>query len=126
MNPYAMIGSRAGTSAAATLSLRLAAWHDSMVAHERLLRAKRAADVCHDECPHVEARALWSEAQETFGPRADELVFLRSRAMSARSDGRPDRTDSGRASAGSVRRAPGDSRDRSSNAPRAVGTTAEV
>jgi hypothetical protein len=126
MNPYAMIGSRAGTSAAATLSLRLAAWHDSMVAHERLLRAKRAADVCHDECPHVEARALWSEAQETFGPRADELVFLRSRAMSARSDERPVRTDSGRASAGSVRRAPGDSRDRSSNAPRAVGTTAEV
>jgi hypothetical protein len=80
MNPYAMLGAGVGTTEAATLSERLCEWHDSMVAHERRLRTGRTDDACDDDCPHAEARALWSEALTTFGPRAHELAFLRSRA----------------------------------------------
>jgi hypothetical protein len=83
MNPYVMLGSGIGTSEASSLSGRLAAWHDAMVAHERRLRTGRTADMCDEECPHVEARALWAEALATFGPRANELAFLRSRAIGA-------------------------------------------
>lgn len=83
MNPYVMLGSGIGTSEAASLSARLAAWHDEMVAHERRLRTGRTADTCDDECPHVEARTLWAEALATFGTRASELTFLRSRAIGA-------------------------------------------
>ena len=83
MNPYLMLGSGIGTSEAASLSARLAAWHDAMVAHERRLRSGRTPDTCDDECPHVEARTLWAEALATFGPRAGELTFLRSRAIGA-------------------------------------------
>jgi hypothetical protein len=64
------------------LSVRLAAWHDAMVAHERKIRAGRE-EPCDEECPHAEARALWVEALETFGDRAQELTFLRSRATVA-------------------------------------------
>jgi hypothetical protein len=80
MNPYVMLGSGFGTNEATALSARLSAWHDAMVAHERRLRAGRTGDSCDDECPHAEARALWSEAVATFGSRAHELTFLRSRA----------------------------------------------
>src|SRR5687767_14394400 len=80
MNPYVMLGSGFGTNEATALSARLSAWHDAMVAHERRLRTGRTGDSCDDECPHAEARALWSEAVATFGPRANELTFLRSRA----------------------------------------------
>jgi hypothetical protein len=80
MNPYVMLGSGFATNEATTLSARLSAWHDAMVAHERGLRAGRTEDSCNDECPHAEARALWSEAVATFGPRAQEVTFLRSRA----------------------------------------------
>ena len=83
MNPYVMLGSGMGTSEAASLSARLAAWHDAMVAHERRLRTGRTADMCDEECPHVEARTLWAEALATFGLRANELTFLRSRAIGA-------------------------------------------
>ena len=83
MNPYAMLGSGSGTNDAASLGARLTAWHDAMVAHERRLRTGRSGEVCDDECPHAEARALWAEAVETFGSRADTLAFLRSRAQSA-------------------------------------------
>jgi hypothetical protein len=51
-----------------------------MVAHERRLRTDRTSDLCSDECPHAEARTLWFDALATFGSRAHELVFLRSRA----------------------------------------------
>jgi hypothetical protein len=51
-----------------------------MVAHERRLRTGRTTDSCDDECPHAEARTLWTEALATIGPRAGELTFLRSRA----------------------------------------------
>jgi hypothetical protein len=83
MNPYVMLGLGIGTSEAASLSVRLAAWHDAMVAHERRLRTGRTADTCDDECPHVEARTLWAEALATFGTGASELTFLRSRAIGA-------------------------------------------
>jgi hypothetical protein len=80
MNPYSAIGSRLGTAEAISLSQRLAAWHDAMVAHERRLRARRADDGCDEDCGHSDARALWVEALTTFGDRAHELSFLRSRA----------------------------------------------
>jgi hypothetical protein len=54
-----------------------------MVAHERKIRAGRADAVCDEECPHAEARALWIEALEAFGDRAQELTFLRSRAKAS-------------------------------------------
>jgi hypothetical protein len=80
MNPYVLLGSRIGTREAASLAERLAAWHDSMVAHERRLRTAPTDQMCDDECPHVEARTLWIEAVATFGDGASELRFLRSRA----------------------------------------------
>ena len=80
MSPYESLGSSDGTAEAVSLSVRLTAWHDAMVAHERRLRTGRTIDACDDECPHIEARALWTEALATLGPRASELTFLRSRA----------------------------------------------
>lgn len=82
MNPYAMMASGSSTSTSSVLAARLAAWHDAMVAHERRLRTGRTGDVCDDECPHVEAWTLWTEAVAAFGDRAHELSFLRSRATS--------------------------------------------
>ena len=82
MNLYTMVGSGNGTAEATALSGRLATWHDAMVAHERKIRAGRE-QVCDDECPHADARALWVEALEIFGVRALELTFLRSRATVA-------------------------------------------
>jgi hypothetical protein len=82
MNPYSAIGSRLGTAEAESLSQRLTAWHDAMVAHERRLRAGRTDDGCDEDCGHSDARALWAEALTTFGDRAYELSFLRSRATS--------------------------------------------
>jgi hypothetical protein len=80
MNSYLMLGSSLGTNEATSLSARLSAWHDAMVAHERRLRGGRTTDVCDDECPHAEAPTLWSDAIAIFGPRAHALTFLRSRA----------------------------------------------
>ena len=89
MNPYAILGAGVGTEEAASLCARLNAWHDAMVAHERRLRLVVASEACGDECPHAEARVLWPEALATFGPRAQELLFLRSRAQAP---GKPVRT----------------------------------
>jgi hypothetical protein len=80
MNPYLALCSSLGINDADSLSARLSAWHDAMVAHERRLGAVRSNDTCDDECPHADARTLWSEAIEIFGTRAHELTFLRSRA----------------------------------------------
>ena len=82
MNLYTTLSSGADSHEAATLGARLSAWHDTMVAHERRLRA--GGDACHDECAHAEAQALWPQAVATFGKRAQELTFLRSRAQAAR------------------------------------------
>jgi hypothetical protein len=85
MTPYDTIAFSLGTITAAVLGARLAAWHDAMVAHERRLGTSGATAGCGDECPHAEAPALWREAVETFGARADDLAFLRARAaMSSR------------------------------------------
>ncbi len=83
MNPYAIADLASGAADAAALRARLQSWHDAMVTHERRLRADPAADACDDQCPHVEATALWREAAALLGPRAGELTFLRSRALGA-------------------------------------------
>jgi len=83
MNPYAIVGSGIGTAGVASLRARLMAWHDAMVAHERRLRGGHITDTCDEDCPHVEARTLWAEVSEMLGPRASELIFLRSRARNA-------------------------------------------
>lgn len=80
MNPYTILSSALGTHEAIALGTRLSVWHDAMVAHERRLGAERRRRGCDEECPHAEARELWSEAVTTFGDRAHELTFLRSRA----------------------------------------------
>jgi hypothetical protein len=80
MNPYVRAGSGVGTHEAASLTARLTAWHDAAVTHERRLRSGHAGEACDDECPHAEAGLLWPEAMATFGARAAELTFLRSRA----------------------------------------------
>lgn len=80
MNPYAMVGSALDTNEVTSLRARLMAWHDAMVAHERRLKSTGAADICHDECPHVSAAMLWAEALTLLGSEANELTFLRSRA----------------------------------------------
>jgi hypothetical protein len=82
MNPYTTLGNHIGTTEAASLSERLAAWHDEMVAHERRLRSDQVETPCHEECPHAEARSLWTEALAVFGGRAEQLAFLRSRGTS--------------------------------------------
>lgn len=81
MNPYAIADLATGSADAASLRARLEAWHDAMVTHERRLRADATAAPCDDECPHGEAPLLWREAAATLGPRANELTFLRSRAL---------------------------------------------
>ncbi len=81
MNPYAIASLGTDTAEAASLRARLVAWHDAMVTHERHLRSAPEADLCGDECPHVEASGLWTEASAMLGTRASELTFLRSRAL---------------------------------------------
>jgi hypothetical protein len=88
MNPYAIVGSAVGSAEAASLRGRVMSWHDAMVAHERRLRSGHTADACDEECPHVEARALWAEVSAALGPRASELTFLRSRAQGASASSR--------------------------------------
>jgi hypothetical protein len=80
MNPYAITGASIGITEATSLRARLMAWHDAMVAHERRLRSAQITETCDDECPHVEARALWVEVSAMVGPCASRLTFLRSRA----------------------------------------------
>ena len=87
MNPYVRVGLVVGTNEAASLAARLSAWHDAAVTHERRLRIGHGGEGCHDECPHAEAGALWSEAIATFGARAADLTFLRSRAGRTRPQG---------------------------------------
>lgn len=84
MNPYTILSTALATHEATALSARLSAWHDAMVAHERRLRAGTTSVTCDDECPHAEARALWSEAVAALGARAQELTFLCSRAQDTR------------------------------------------
>ena len=94
MNQYTSLRSGISTHEATMLSVRLSAWHDAMVMHERRLRLGTAGVTCHDECPHAEARSLWAEALVTFGERAQELTFLRSRAASEPWPGRTGEAES--------------------------------
>lgn len=84
MSPYAIAELGSETAEAVSLRARLVAWHDAMVTHERRLRSTPAAR-CGDECPHIQAGALWAEASAILGSRANELQFLRSRALAATS-----------------------------------------
>lgn len=83
MNIYRRLGDQVATTEARELAEQLVAWHDAMVKHVRVLRARHDAQ-CGEDCPHDEAASLWTAAQSTFGPRARELVFLRSHAQPKR------------------------------------------
>ena len=78
MKFYTFLASRIGSPEAQALSARLSAWHDAMVAHERRLAGRSNADACDDNCPHEDARLLWTEAREVFGDIAPECEFLQS------------------------------------------------
>ena len=80
---YRSIADRVSTDEARDLAARLANWHDAMVMHERRQRLLGGRASCSDECPHAFATALWREAERTFGPAANDLQFLRSRALAA-------------------------------------------
>lgn len=75
MNLYTSIASRIGSPEALALAARVAVWHDAMVAHERR-RSSRISE-CDEECPHEEARLLWTEAVSVFGDGAPTWEFLR-------------------------------------------------
>ena len=77
MTMYLHLGNQIGTVEARDLAQQLGSWHDAMVRHLRVAGAKRGPK-CLDECPHDEAAALWSSAQQIFGDRAHELAFLRA------------------------------------------------
>ena len=76
MNVYKSIGYAVGTPEALALAVRLSAWHDAMVAHQRPADTARVAR-CDDDCPHAEARFLWLEAVEVFGEHTNQFGFLR-------------------------------------------------
>jgi hypothetical protein len=77
MSLYLSVANAVGTHEARGLAHRLAAWHDAMVMHRR-----RAGDEtgpsCDVDCPHEQAEALWLEATEVYGDKAEEFAFLRS------------------------------------------------
>jgi hypothetical protein len=77
MNIYRVLGDRIGTSEARELAQQLVTWHDAMVKHLRLVGTRMTAE-CSDDCPHVEAGALWAAAQDVLGAGASQLEFLRS------------------------------------------------
>lgn len=84
MHFYQMIAHRTGSPDAIDLAMRLSAWHDAMVQHERRMKTngqtRHACTQRDDGCPHSEADDLWKDAQKVFGEHARELVFLRARA----------------------------------------------
>jgi hypothetical protein len=80
MHLYKTLACQVGTHEARELADRLAGWHDAMVNHERRLRTDAENGACTSPCPHEEAPALWEEARVTFGPNAESLAFLQSRA----------------------------------------------
>ena len=83
MHLYLHLGDQVGTLEARELAQQLAAWHDAMVKHVRVAGPRRLP-TCHDECPHREAGVLWAAAEQTFGERAQELIFLRTHGQRAR------------------------------------------
>ena len=79
-NPYAVPGASIGIVGSEPLLRRIADWHDAMVEHERAARY----EPCDRDCPHAQARQLWTEASARFGRDAFHLSFLRSRARTLR------------------------------------------
>jgi hypothetical protein len=77
MTMYLHLGNQIGTVEARDLAQQLGSWHDAMVRHLRVTGQKRGP-ACVEECPHDEAAALWSAAQQIFGERAHDLAFLRA------------------------------------------------
>jgi hypothetical protein len=83
MNIYRRLGDQVATSEARELAEQLVAWHDAMVKHLRVLGSRQDAH-CDEECAHEDAASLWAAAQQTFGARARELLFLRSHGQPRR------------------------------------------
>jgi hypothetical protein len=84
MNIYRrLLGDDVATSEAREFVEQLVAWHDAMVKHLRVLGSRPDAR-CSEDCPHDDAASLWRAAQEMFGARARELVFLRSHGQPTR------------------------------------------
>jgi len=77
---YKSLAYRVGSADALELAERLETWHDAMVSHERAQRRLNSRS-CPADCPHTEVADLWREAQRVYGRAADELVFLRTRAI---------------------------------------------
>jgi hypothetical protein len=77
MNIYRRLGDEVATNEAREFVEQLVAWHDAMVKHLRVLGSRQDAR-CSEDCPHEDAASLWVAAQEMFGGKARELVFLRS------------------------------------------------
>jgi hypothetical protein len=82
MQFYRFLANQIGTPDAIDLANRLVTWHDAMVAHERAIK-REVSEGCDQPCPHDEALELWREAQQVFGPTAEELTFLRAQAAKA-------------------------------------------
>ena len=83
MNVYRRLGDQVGTDESRDLAERMAAWHDAMVRHVRVVGAERDAR-CADDCPHDDAARLWPTALDTFGEQARGLVFLRTHGQRSR------------------------------------------
>jgi hypothetical protein len=83
MNVYVRLGNHRGSAEARELARQLVAWHDAMVRHLRVAGRRRSAN-CGEECPHDEAAALWADARDIFGSRAQELEFLRTHGRRTR------------------------------------------
>ena len=81
MNPYLMLGTRIGTTEAMSLSLRLAEWHDRMVAHECLQRSHRRHRLEEVEPTNPE--------REPVGTRFDEVQRAPLRHPDLRQQDRP-------------------------------------
>jgi hypothetical protein len=81
LHVYRHLANRAGTNDAVSLAHDLSRWHDQMVRHERSAKS-RGFEGCNgrDECPHVQARDLWRQAQRVFGPDAEALAYLSASA----------------------------------------------
>lgn len=84
MNLYLRLADQIGTIAARDLAAQLVSWHDAMVKHARVVGLQQT-EKCGDECPHVDAPALWAAACDTFGERASGLVFLERHGARGRS-----------------------------------------
>ena len=92
MSHYIAIAHQVGSPDALALGRQLAAWHDRMVTHQRVLLTTVGRG-CDDACPHADAVELWLEAVNRFGEAADRLTFLKGIANGTREPARRDATE---------------------------------